>query len=155
LEEGLRGHNTDVVGFEQSFVPYLQHHHTKALVLGTGGASKAVQYVLNKLDIPFLLVSRSKKDADIMLYNEIDENILNEYTVIINCTPLGMSPNEEEKPPLPYEHLSFIHYLYDLVYKPAETRFLLEGKKRDAVVKNGYDMLIIQAEENWKIWNEL
>lgn len=155
LNEGLRGHNTDVVGFEQSFVPDLQHHHTKALVLGTGGASKAVQYVLNKLDIPFLLVSRSKKDAGTITYDAIDENILKEYTVIINCTPLGMSPSEMEKPPLPYEHISFIHYLYDLVYKPAETQFLMEGKKRDAIVKNGYDMLIIQAEENWKIWNEL
>jgi shikimate dehydrogenase len=155
LPEGLRGHNTDVVGFEQSFVPQLQHHHTRALVLGTGGASKAVQFVLQKLDIPFLLVSRAREGDNIISYEAVNEKLLNEYTIIINCTPVGMSPKEEEKPPLPYENLNFAHYLYDLVYKPAETRFLLEGKQRGATIKNGYDMLLIQAEENWKIWNEM
>jgi shikimate dehydrogenase len=155
LEEGLKGHNTDVVGFEQSFVPLLQHHHTKALVLGTGGASKAVQYVLGKLGIPFLLVSRTPDGPHSISYDDIDEELLKEYTVIINCTPLGMSPNDQQKPQLPYQYISFVHYFYDLVYKPAETAFLLEGKSRGAVVKNGYDMLIIQAEENWKIWNEV
>jgi shikimate dehydrogenase len=155
LEEGLKGHNTDVVGFEQSFVPLLQHHHTKALVLGTGGASKAVQYVLNKLEIPFLLVSRNPVGTHTISYHDVNENMLKEYTIIINCTPLGMSPNEQDKPSLPYEHISFVHYFYDLVYKPAETQFLLEAKKQGATIKNGYDMLIIQAEENWKIWNEV
>ncbi len=155
LPEGLRGHNTDVVGFEQSFVPYLQHHHTRALVLGTGGASKAVQFVLQKLDIPFLLVSRKGEGENVISYGQVNESLLNDYTIIINCTPVGMSPLEGAKPSLPYESISFVHYLYDLVYKPAHTQFLLEGEKRGATVKNGYDMLLIQAEENWKIWNEM
>lgn len=155
LPEGLKGHNTDVVGFEQSFVPHLQHHHTKALVLGTGGASKAVQYVLYKLGIPFLLVSRSPKANQTISYEAIDEALLKEYTVIINCTPVGMAPNVKDRPAIPYEHLSFAHYLYDLIYKPGQTEFLSEGKSRGATIKNGYEMLIIQAEENWKIWNEI
>ena len=155
LPQGLKGHNTDVVGFEQSFVPLLQHHHTKALILGTGGASKAVQYVLKKLGISFLLVSRKAGAKGTIAYADLDENILKEYTIIINCTPVGMSPAEHELPKLPYEHINFVHYFYDLVYKPEETLFLKEGKQRGAIVKNGFDMLLIQAEENWKIWNEL
>ncbi len=155
LPEGLRGHNTDIIGFEHSFVPLLQHHHTKALVLGTGGESKAVQFVLKKLNIPFLVISRKRGGENVIRYEDIDEQVLQEYTIIINCTPIGMSPNEQEKPLLPYEHINFAHYLYDLVYKPAITSFLAEGEKRGATTKNGYDMLIIQAEENWKIWNEL
>jgi shikimate dehydrogenase len=155
LPGGLKGHNTDVVGFEQSFVPSLQHHHTRALILGTGGASKAVQFVLQKLGIPFLLVSRKPAGDTTISYEQVNGELLKEYTIIINCSPVGMSPHENEKPFLPYEHLTFVHYLYDLVYKPAETQFLLEGKQRGATVKNGYDMLLIQAEENWKIWNEL
>ncbi len=133
----------------------MQHHHTRALILGTGGASKAVQFVLQKLDIPFLLVSRKERGDKIISYGQVSESLLNEYTIIINCTPIGMSPHEEGKPPLPYENIRFVHYLYDLVYKPAQTQFLLEGEKRGATVKNGYDMLLIQAEENWKIWNEI
>ncbi len=155
LPGGLRGHNTDVVGFERSFVPSLQHHHTRALILGTGGASKAVQYVLQQLGIPFLLVSRKAKGDTIIGYNQVTGSLLKDYTILINCTPVGMAPHENEKPPLPYEELTFVHYLYDLVYKPAETQFMLEGKKKGAVVKNGYDMLLIQADENWKIWNEM
>lgn len=155
LPGGLRGHNTDVVGFEQSFVPYLQHHNTKALVLGTGGASKAVQFVLQKLGIPFLLVSRNAIGKTAISYDQVNAELLKEYTIIVNCSPVGMAPREADKPQIPYEHLNFAHYLYDLVYKPAETQFLLEGKNRGAVVKNGYEMLLIQAEENWKIWNEL
>lgn len=152
----LTGYNTDIIGFEKSFVPLLQSHHKKALVLGTGGAAKAVQYVLRKLQIPFLTVSRNKDDStDLIQYEHIDEKLLNEYNVIINCTPLGMTPNEETFPPLPYDCISECHYLYDLVYKPAETKFLLKGKLKGAITKNGYDMLILQAEENWKIWNDV
>ena len=150
----LKGHNTDVVGFERSFIPLLQPHHTKALVLGTGGASKAVQYVLNKLGIGFLLVSRNAGENTI-LYSHINEAVLQQYTIIINCSPVGMSPNEQEAPQLPYQFVGPPHYFYDMVYQPAETIFLQEGKKRGAIIKNGHEMLVLQAEENWKIWNEL
>ena len=153
LPEGLKGHNTDVVGFEQSFIPYLKPHHSKALVFGTGGASKAVQYVLGKLNIPFLPVSRVPAGNHCIGYNKINKELLEEYKIIINCTPLGMYPNEDAMPELPYKYLSPQHYLYDLIYKPAETKFLQQGKQKGATIKNGYDMLIIQAEENWKIWN--
>jgi shikimate dehydrogenase len=150
----LKGYNTDVIGFESSFSPLRQPHHTKALILGTGGASKAVQYIFQKLAIPFKLVSRqAAHEEGIMLYSELDETIMTEHKIIVNCSPVGMSPNENEKPAIPYKYVSNSHYLYDLVYKPAETEFLLEGKKRGATIKNGLEMLIIQAEENWRIWN--
>lgn len=152
LPEGLRGHNTDVVGFERSFTPRLRPHHTKALILGTGGASKAVQYVLKQLNMEYLLVSRSA-GANTISYDAIDEKVLKQYTVIINCSPVGMSPSEDEAPAIPYELITQHHYLFDMIYKPAETKFLQEGKKRGATIKNGHDMLLIQAEENWKIWS--
>jgi shikimate dehydrogenase len=149
------GYNTDVVGFEKSLLPLLQPTHTKALVLGTGGASKAVQYVLKKLGIIFLLVSRNKTDtSNTITYTEINAEILNEHTLIINTTPLGMTPNEDAMPAIPYEALTAKHLLYDLIYKPEKTTFLQEGEKKGCVIKNGFEMLIIQAEENWKIWNE-
>lgn len=150
----LTGYNTDVKGFETSFTPLLKPHHSKALVLGTGGASKAVQFILNKLSIPFILVSR-KPDLEkgIISYNIITESLLKEYTVIINCTPVGMGKLSDEKPAIPYQYISSSHYMYDLVYHPSETLFLLEGKSKGATIKNGYEMLIIQAEENWRIWN--
>jgi shikimate dehydrogenase len=151
----LTGYNTDVKGFEASFIPLLKPHHSKALVLGTGGASKAVQFILNKLSIPFILVSRKpdlKKST--ISYNDITGALLKEYTVIINCSPVGMGKLNNEKPAIPYQFISSSHYLYDLIYHPSETLFLLEGKYKGATIKNGYEMLIIQAEENWKIWNE-
>lgn len=154
LPEGLKGHNTDVVGFERSFVPLLRPHHTKALVLGTGGASKAAQYVLKKLAVPYLLVSRNAGEG-LVTYEMINEQLLEEYTVVINCSPVGMSPNENAAPQIPYEFIGPYHYLFDLVYKPDETKFLTEGKSRGAIIKNGHEMLVLQAEENWKIWNEL
>lgn len=153
LPGGLKGHNTDVIGFERSFVPQLRSHHTAALILGTGGASKAVQFVLKKLGIPYLLVSRSA-GIDSISYNEVDKELLQEYTIIINCSPVGMSPNEAEAPAIPYEFIGTQHYLFDMIYKPAETKFLAEGRSRGAAIKNGYEMLLLQAEENWKIWNE-
>ncbi len=149
----LTAYNTDIVGFEKSFVKLLQPHHTKALVLGTGGASKAVQYVLRKLGIEYLVVTRNKRENQIV-YADIDEALLMEYSIIINCTPVGMYPNENEVPAISYQFISPNHYLYDLVYKPAETLFLKEGKKRGAAVQNGYEMLLLQAEESWRIWNE-
>lgn len=150
----LVAHNTDIVGFQQSFTKLLQPHHTKALVLGTGGASKAVQYVLKKLAIEFLVVTRNKEGkTQSITYNEIDKAMMNAYAVIINCSPVGMYPNENVAPAIPYELITTEHYLYDLVYKPAETMFLKNGKERGALVQNGYEMLLIQAEESWRIWN--
>ncbi|MFT3981866.1 MAG: shikimate dehydrogenase [Ferruginibacter sp.] len=155
LPDGLKGHNTDVLGFEQSFAPLLSPWHNKALVLGTGGASKAVQFVLKKLGIPFLLVSRNAEGADRIAYDQLDAAVMKEYTIIINSSPVGMYPHVNDKPSIPYSLISSQHYLYDLVYRPEETAFLKEGKEKGATIKNGYDMLVLQAEENWKIWNEL
>ncbi len=153
--EILTAYNTDIIGFEESFVKKLKPHHTKALVLGTGGASKAVQYILNKLGIEFLVVSRNESDKENFIqYKELTSNIINEYKIIINCTPLGMSPNEDTCPEIAYASLTANHYLFDLVYKPAKTLFLQKGEEMGAVICNGYEMLIIQAEANWKIWNE-
>lgn len=152
-ENELIGFNTDALGFKTSFEPLLQNHHKKAMVLGTGGASKAVQYVLTQLSIPFQLVSRTKKDNG-LTYSDVNEKLLDDYSIIINCTPVGMLPNENAFPNLPYQYLSSKHFLYDLIYKPAETLFLAKGKQMGCTIKNGYEMLILQAEENWKIWNE-
>lgn len=150
----LTGHNTDVKGFELSFTATRRAHHDRALVLGSGGASKAVQFILRKLQIPFLIVSRISQGLEgIISYNEINQVLMEEYNIIINCSPVGMSPHVDSKPSIPYQYLSSQHYLYDLVYKPAETQFLMEGNRRGATTKNGFDMLIIQAEENWRIWN--
>jgi len=150
----LTAYNTDVAGFEISFSKLLQPHHKKALVLGTGGASKAVQFVLNKLSIEFLVVTRNKEGKrHFITYNQMNEALLKDFNVIINCTPVGMYPNEYTAPDVPYHLISDSYYLYDLVYKPAETLFLKNGKERGAVVQNGYEMLLLQAEESWRIWN--
>jgi shikimate dehydrogenase len=151
----LFGYNTDVIGFELSLLPLLKPHHTHALILGTGGAAAAIQFVLNKLGIQFLFVSREKKGNDSITYSQVDKHILDKYTLIINTTPLGMYPKVDEYPVIPYRYLSDKHYLFDLVYNPEETVFLKKGKAQQAVVKNGSDMLIIQADESWRIWNEL
>ena len=149
----LTGYNTDVIGFERSFKPLLKNFHRKALILGSGGSSKAVQYVLKKLGIDFLVVSRNNGQQGFINYDTVDEQLINDHPVIINCTPVGMFPNEDEKPMLPYQYLNERNLLFDLVYKPAETKFLSSGKLQNAAIKNGYEMLIIQAEENWRIWN--
>ncbi|MEX6687929.1 shikimate dehydrogenase [Danxiaibacter flavus] len=148
----LTGYNTDIIGFEQSFIRHLQPHHKQALILGTGGAALAIEYVLNKLSIPFQYVSRRQQDNTIT-YSSITESIIDNHKIIINCTPLGTYPEVNECPPLPYEFLTERHYLYDLVYNPPLTRFLKEGAERGAVIQNGYDMLVLQAEANWEIWN--
>ena len=152
----LIAYNTDIIGFELSFSKRVEAHHTKALVLGTGGASKAVQYVLDKLGIEFLIVTRQVVlNGNSIHYDAIDQKIISEYKIIINCTPLGMHPNENTAPAIPYHLLSPQHYLYDLVYKPAKTIFLKKGEENGAITENGYDMLLIQAEASWKIWNDL
>lgn len=150
----LIGYNTDVVGFEKSLIPLLKTHHTKALILGTGGASKAVAYVLKKLDIDYFKVSRNPIDNLALAYADISNQLLNEYSLIINCSPLGTYPNINEKPMIPYQFLTSKHLLYDLIYNPVETAFLIEGKKRGTQVKNGLEMLELQAEESWRIWNK-
>jgi shikimate dehydrogenase len=150
----LVGHNTDVVGFEQSLAAKLGDHHRQALVLGTGGAAKAVEYVLRKLGISYRLVTRRPRpDTGDLGYEQVDAAVMGEHTLIVNTTPVGMYPKTEEAPPLPYEALTPRHYLFDLIYNPSRTLFLQRGEERGAVVENGYDMLILQAEESWRIWN--
>ena len=148
------GHNTDITGFELSFMPLVLPVHRKALVLGAGGSSKAVQYILRKNKIGFLIVSRKELSGEnVITYEDIDEDMMQEYNIIINCTPVGMTPDEESQPAIPYHFLTKDHLLYDLIYTPELTKFLQHGQKRGCTVKNGFQMLIIQAEENWKIWN--
>lgn len=148
----LKGYNTDAYGFEESLVPMLEPQHTRALVLGDGGAAKAVKYVLNKLGIPFLVVTR-RPASDTVLYEQITADVLKEYTILINTTPLGMSPDYDSHPDLPYESLSDQHLAYDLVYNPEETVFLRKAREKGAKIKNGMEMLYLQAERSWYIWN--
>jgi shikimate dehydrogenase len=149
----LHGYNTDVIGFENSLRPLLENYHNKALVLGTGGAAKAIYFVLEKLGIHYLEVSRNPFSGRQISYEQVTPALLEDHTLIINTTPLGMYPHVEECPPLPYQALTARHYLFDLVYNPAKTLFLQQGEAQGAVVKNGADMLVIQAEESWRIWN--
>ncbi|MFT7332753.1 MAG: shikimate dehydrogenase [Sphingobacteriales bacterium] len=149
----LKGYNTDVVGFEKSFTPHLKPHHKNALVLGTGGASKAIIYVLNKLGIQYNFVSRNAFN-DEYGYGELTDWHMDKYSIIINCTPLGTFPHVETAPKLPYEHLTDKHYLFDLVYNPSETVFLKNGREKGAFVKNGLEMLEQQAEAAWEIWEK-
>lgn len=148
----LVGHNTDVLGFQQSLQQQLQPHHTKALILGTGGAAKAVAFALEQLQLTYQYVSRRPGDNTIG-YEDLAPELMQSHTLIINTTPLGTYPDTEKAPPIPYTLLTDRHHLYDLVYNPAATLFLRKGKEQGAQVQNGADMLVIQAEESWKIWN--
>ena len=155
VDHKLYGFNTDVIGFEQSLLEYFKPHHTHALILGTGGAAKAVEYVLRKLNVSFLYVSRNAdRGRGVISYEEINDDILTAHTLIVNTTPLGMYPETHTYPPINYESLTSKHYLFDLVYNPSMTVFLEKGKQKGAAIKNGYDMLVLQAEESWRIWNE-
>jgi shikimate dehydrogenase len=149
----MHGHNTDHTGFEKSLLPLLKPEHQKALILGNGGATSAVVFVLKKLNIGYRIVSRKKHDDSDMEYNDISPQLLAEHLLVINTTPLGMFPQVHQSPVIPYDHLTEKHLLYDLVYNPPETLFLKKGKEKGATVKNGEEMLEIQAEESWKIWN--
>lgn len=149
----LYGYNTDTVGFRQSLEPHLKRHHNKALVLGTGGSSGAVQYALKQLNIPFQLVSR-QKEKETFLYEDLNDEIVKEHTLIINTTPLGMFPNVEAAPAIPYSALTPNHLLYDLIYNPEKTLFLQRGEAQGAAIVNGHQMLLLQAEAGWKIWND-
>ncbi len=148
----LTGYNTDVYGFEESLKPLLQPWHKRALVLGNGGAAKAVVYALGQLGIDFALVSRSPAQGQ-YAYEQLDETIMSAHTLVVNTTPLGTYPAVAGYPDIPYEHINGRHLLYDLVYNPTETTFLKKGKEKGAAVKNGLEMLELQAERNWQIWN--
>ncbi len=139
-KNGLVGYNTDAYGFQESIRPYLQEHHTRALILGTGGASKAVAYVLESMGIRYQFVSRNPAQNQLD-YTELNQEILASHTLLINCTPLGTSPNIAAKPHIPYHFITQDHLLYDLIYNPSKTAFLLEGEKRAATICNGHDML--------------
>jgi shikimate dehydrogenase len=148
----LQGFNTDAAAFKKSLQKNLKPHHACALVLGSGGASKAIQYALKELDLDFIIVSRHKKQDQIG-YEEVGVETVSKHQIIINTTPLGMYPNVNEDPPIPYEGISPNHLLFDLTYNPEKTKFLLQGEKRGATILNGYEMLVAQAEESWRIWN--
>lgn len=145
------GYNTDALGFRQSLNGWLTGDINGALILGTGGASKAIVYVLKQLGVPTQIVSRNQ-GAD-LTYDQINQTILDSHQLIINCTPTGTSPEIDSCPDLPYSMLTKNHYLYDLVYNPAETAFMKQGAKFGAKTKNGFQMLVLQAEAAWKIWN--
>lgn len=150
----LKGYNTDVYGFEQSIKPFLKEYHSKALILGTGGASKAVAYVFKNLGIDFLYVTRSVRSNNQITYAGLDEKIMNEYFLIVNTTPLGMYPNIHDFPAIPYQYINSKHLCYDLVYNPEKTQFLMKAEKMGANVLNGYQMLVYQAEKAWEIFSE-
>ena len=149
----LKGFNSDVIGFTQSIEPLLEHFHKKALILGTGGASKAIDFGLKSLGLQTMKVSRYEKPGTIE-YSHITADTIKEYNVIVNCTPCGMYPHADECPNLPYDAMDTHTLLYDLIYNPDETLFMKKGKERGAVVKNGLEMLLLQAFASWQFWND-
>jgi shikimate dehydrogenase len=150
-----KGYNTDYVGFMESLKNWIEDtKKLEALILGTGGASKAVQVALQTLQIPFKLVSRSGNEKNVLSYNSLNEEVMTENLLIINTTPMGMYPNIEDFPKIPYQYLSQEHFLYDLVYNPEETEFLKKGTIQKSKTKNGLEMLYLQAEAAWNIWNK-
>lgn len=151
-EKKLTGYNTDYIGFSESLKPFLKPHHKKALILGTGGASKAVAFTFSKLGIAFTFVSRQPKNK-ILGYSDLTKELLEEYTILVNSTPLGTFPDIEKHPPIPFEYLTSSHLVYDLIYNPAVTTFMNKAKQKGATVTNGLKMLELQAEAAWKIWN--
>ncbi len=148
----LKGYNTDVYGFEQSLKPMLKNYHKKALVLGNGGAARAVKYVLEKLKIDYTFVSR-KPYGNIISYQDLGKEVVKEHKIIINTSPVGTYPNIDEAPAIPYDFIDDKHLFYDLIYNPEETTFLKRGREKGAQIKNGYEMLELQAEKSWDIWN--
>ena len=148
----LAGHNTDVIGFRDSLQQIISTIPAKALILGTGGAAKAVEFVLKQMKIPYRFVSR-KPSANALSYEQLTPRTINEAKLIINTTPLGMHPQIVEAPPIPYDGIDSLHILYDVIYNPEKTLFLQKGESRGATIKNGLEMLLIQAEESWKVWN--
>ena len=149
----LSGYNTDTIGFEQSLRIKLKPHHKSALILGTGGAARAVAWVLDKTGIPYTFVSRTPGEKAIT-YGDLDEKLIREHTLIVNASPVGMYPHSDKYPHIPYGGIGPHHFLFDLVYNPEKTIFLSRGEQRGADIQNGLDMLVNQAEASWKIWNE-
>lgn len=149
----LIGYNTDCYGFKKSIEPFLKPHHKCALILGTGGASKAIAYSLKKLGITYKYVSRKQSEGISFTYDTLTELDIKENQIIINCTPLGTFPNIDECPNIPYSAITENHILFDLIYNPEETKFLKQGKQNQAVIINGLNMLRLQAEKSWSIWN--
>lgn len=152
-EPKLVGHNSDVIGFTQSIEPLLEPHHKKALILGTGGASKAVYHGLKKLGVEGTFVSRHERPG-MFTYQELSEEVMQEYSVIVNCTPVGMYPHTDECPAIPYEYVTPNHLLYDLLYNPDITLFMRKGDAKGAITKNGLEMLLLQAFAAWDIWEK-
>lgn len=150
----LVGYNSDIIGFTRSIEPLLKTHHEKALILGTGGAAKAVYHGLENLGLKATYVSRTKKSDEVLTYRELTPEIMQEYTVIVNCTPVGMYPKVDFCPDIPYDLLTPNHLLYDLLYNPNETLFMKKGMEQGATVKNGLEMLLLQAFVSWEIWNK-
>jgi shikimate dehydrogenase len=150
----LIGYNTDYYGFKHSLKPLLEKHHKTALILGTGGASKAIAYALKKLRIQYDYVSRSEKKGVKFLYSDLTDEIISSYTIIINCTPIGTFPNVNECPNIPYDAITNKHILYDLIYNPEQTKFISCGDMKGAKTINGLEMLRLQAEKSWQIWNK-
>ena len=148
----LKGYNSDVIGFTKSIEPLLETFHRKALILGTGGASKAINYGLKSLGLETVLVSRFERPGTIQ-YKDITPDVVKEYNVIVNCTPSGMFPHYDECPDLPYEALDNHNLLYDLIYNPDETLFMKKGRERGAQTKSGLEMLLLQAFASWDFWN--
>lgn len=148
----LRGYNSDVIGFTKSIEPLLERFHRKALILGTGGASKAINYGLKSLGLETVFVSRYKRPGTIQ-YEDITPEVIKDYNVIVNCTPVGMYPKVEECPLLPYEAMDNHTLLYDLIYNPDRTLFMQKGAEHGATVKNGLEMLLLQAFASWDFWN--
>ncbi len=151
-EGAFYGYNTDVIGFEQSLLPFLKPHHQKALIFGTGGAAAAVEWVLQKMGIAYQLVSR-KPAPGVLSYDSLDAGVIAAHSLLINTSPVGMYPQVEEAPSLPYEAITSKHHLYDLIYNPAETKFLTLGARQGATIQNGLEMLHIQANASWDLWN--
>ncbi|MEA3318227.1 MAG: shikimate dehydrogenase [Bacteroidota bacterium] len=150
----LTGYNTDYTGFKQSLLPYLQNRQVNALILGTGGSSQAIQYALSSLGINYQLVSREKSKKNNLTYSDLNEKIIKSHNLIINTTPVGMYPNINDCPDIPYQFIRSEHIVYDLVYNPKETLFLKNAKEKNASIINGLQMLHFQAEDSWKIWNK-
>lgn len=149
----LIGYNTDFYGFKKSLEPHLEKHHKKALIFGTGGASKAIAYALKKLKIDFYFVSRAKKENSTYTYSELTEATIASHQLLINCSPVGTYPDINACPNIPYDGVGESHILYDLIYNPEETKFLQLGKSQNAITVNGLRMLELQAEKSWQIWN--
>jgi shikimate dehydrogenase len=148
--DGMVGYNTDVYGFERSILPFLKPWHQSALILGTGGASKAVIYVLNNLGIKYTQVSRNAEYG--LLYDELNKSYMRSHQIIINCTPLGMYPLVDDCPAIPYNYITNLHLVFDLIYLPEETLFLKQARENGAITNNGLGMLKLQAEKAWQIW---